>query len=68
MNDYPVPEIQRCPLEQVVLKSKLLDMGDPRSLLGNALSPPNMEDIEIAVYRLKEVLFLFLSQTFRLVP
>ncbi|MEN2496405.1 MAG: ATP-dependent RNA helicase tdrd9 [Marteilia pararefringens] len=53
--DYPVPEIQRCPLQQTILKAKLLDMGEPRSLLGNLLSPPSVNDIELSILRLKEI-------------
>lgn len=38
-----------------MLKVKLLDMGDPRSLLSTALSPPHLNDIERTVLQLKEV-------------
>jgi len=37
-----------------MLKVKLLDMGDPRSLLSTALSPPNLCDIVRTVLQLKE--------------
>ncbi len=47
--------LQRCPLEKVVLNAKLLDMGEPKALLSQALSPPNLDDIEYAVLILKEV-------------
>ncbi len=47
--------LQRCPLEKVVLNAKLLDMGEPKALLSQALSPPNLDDIEYAVLVLKEV-------------
>ncbi|OZJ05398.1 hypothetical protein BZG36_01988 [Bifiguratus adelaidae] len=30
LNDFPVPEIHRAPLEPVVMELKALDMGDPR--------------------------------------
>ncbi len=38
-----------------MLKVKLLDMGDPRSILSTALSPPNLGDIVRTVLQLKEV-------------
>ena len=47
--------LQRCPLEQLVLKAKILDMGEPKAILGLALSPPNLDDIERTVLNLKEV-------------
>ncbi|XP_033893578.3 ATP-dependent RNA helicase TDRD9-like [Acipenser ruthenus] len=53
--DYVVPEMLRCPLASTMLKVKQLDMGDPRTLLGTALSPPNLEDIEKTVLQLKEI-------------
>ncbi|XP_014066219.2 ATP-dependent RNA helicase TDRD9 isoform X2 [Salmo salar] len=53
--DYVVPELVRAPLANIMLKVKLLDMGDPRSLLSTALSPPNLNDIERTVLQLKEM-------------
>uniref|UniRef100_A0A8C7HLU9 ATP-dependent RNA helicase TDRD9 n=1 Tax=Oncorhynchus kisutch TaxID=8019 RepID=A0A8C7HLU9_ONCKI len=52
--DYVVPEL-RAPLANIMLKVKLLDMGDPRSLLSTALSPPNLNDIERTVLQHKEM-------------
>lgn len=48
------------PLSTIVLKVKLLDIGDPRSILSTALSPPNLSGIVNTVLQLKEV-FLFPS-------
>ncbi|KAL8168900.1 UNVERIFIED_CONTAM: ATP-dependent RNA helicase tdrd9, partial [Gekko kuhli] len=45
----------RCPLENTVLKVKLLDMGEPRALLATALSPPSISDIERTILLLKEI-------------
>ncbi|KAL4656333.1 putative ATP-dependent RNA helicase TDRD9 [Arapaima gigas] len=53
--DHAVPEMLRCPLAGTVLRLKLLDMGDPRTLLSNALSPPELRDIEKTLLQLKEV-------------
>jgi len=38
-----------------VLKCKKLALGDPRTLLRQALQPPHMPDIEAAILTLKEV-------------
>ncbi|XP_062326188.1 ATP-dependent RNA helicase TDRD9 isoform X1 [Osmerus eperlanus] len=53
--DFSIPEMLRAPLANSMLKVKLLDMGDPRSLLSTALSPPNLDDIERTVLQLKEM-------------
>ncbi|XP_066550485.1 ATP-dependent RNA helicase TDRD9 [Amia ocellicauda] len=53
--DYVIPEILRSPLASIMLKVKLLDMGDPRSLLSTALSPPDLDDIERTILQLKEL-------------
>lgn len=44
------------PLSTIVLKVKLLDIGDPRTVLSTALSPPNITGIVSTVLQLKEVL------------
>lgn len=46
---------QHSPLANTILKVKLLDMGDPCSLLSTALTPPNLDDIERTILQLKEV-------------
>ncbi|XP_069571059.1 ATP-dependent RNA helicase TDRD9 [Brachyistius frenatus] len=53
--DYMIPEMLLAPLSTILLKVKLLDMGDPRSLLSTALSPPNLCDIVRTVLQLKEM-------------
>uniref|UniRef100_A0A3Q3A8T5 ATP-dependent RNA helicase TDRD9 n=1 Tax=Kryptolebias marmoratus TaxID=37003 RepID=A0A3Q3A8T5_KRYMA len=53
--DYMIPEMLLAPLTTIMLKVKLLDMGDPRSLLSTALSPPNLSDIVRTVLQLKEM-------------
>ncbi|KAJ8411736.1 hypothetical protein AAFF_G00153740 [Aldrovandia affinis] len=60
--DFVTPEMLRAPLASVMLKVKLLDMGDPRSLLSTALSPPNISDIERTVLQLKELGALTVKQ------
>ena len=46
---------QRCPLEQIVLKVKLFDIGPPKAVLRLALQPPDPDDIERTVLLLKQV-------------
>ncbi|KAM9708386.1 ATP-dependent RNA helicase TDRD9 isoform 2-T2 [Menidia menidia] len=53
--EYMIPEMLVAPLASIMLKVKLLDMGDPRSLLSTALSPPNISDIVRTVLQLKEM-------------
>lgn len=57
--DYGIPEMQRCPLEQLILQVKLLDLGQPKAVLALALTPPNLNDIEKTILLLKEVGALF---------
>lgn len=44
----------RCPLENVVLKAKLLEMGSPNTVLGLSMNPPNLSDIQNTITILKE--------------
>ncbi|XP_061824859.2 ATP-dependent RNA helicase TDRD9 [Nerophis lumbriciformis] len=53
--DYMIPEMLLAPLTTTILKVKRLDMGDPRSLLSTAPSPPNLKDIVRTVLQLKEM-------------
>jgi ATP-dependent RNA helicase DHX57 len=46
--DYSMPEIQRCPLDKLILKIKQLNLGTPKEILGRALQPPDLQDIECA--------------------
>ncbi|CAH3166074.1 unnamed protein product [Porites lobata] len=53
--EFGIPEMQRCPLEQIVLKVKLFDIGPPKAVLRLALQPPDPDDIERTVLLLKQV-------------
>ncbi|XP_068615221.1 ATP-dependent RNA helicase TDRD9-like, partial [Brachionichthys hirsutus] len=53
--DHMIPEMLIAPLSAIMLKVKLLDMGDPRSVLSTALSPPKLSDIVGTVLQLKEI-------------
>ena len=55
LDAHAPPEMQRAPLNQLVLKTKVLSMGEPKQILGLALSPPNLDDIERTILCLKEV-------------
>ncbi|EFA07562.1 probable ATP-dependent RNA helicase spindle-E [Tribolium castaneum] len=56
MKQTTVPELQRAPLENVILYMKLLGLNDtPKNVLSLALSPPNLKDVEQCVWHLKEV-------------
>ncbi|XP_021341941.1 putative ATP-dependent RNA helicase TDRD9 [Mizuhopecten yessoensis] len=55
IQDFGIPEMQRCPLERVILHVKVLDLGEPKAILALALSPPNLDDIEKTILLLKEV-------------
>ncbi|KAL3874648.1 hypothetical protein ACJMK2_037630 [Sinanodonta woodiana] len=55
ISDYSVPEMQRSPLDRLILQVKLLDLGEPKAILALALSPPNLDDIERNILMLKEV-------------
>lgn len=52
--DYGIPEMKRCPLELTVLKTKKLDLGEPRAILALCLDPPDLGDLERAILALKE--------------
>jgi hypothetical protein len=40
LRDDVIPEINRCPLEQAVLRTKLLDLGLPVKMLALIIDPP----------------------------
>nr|XP_034176745.1 probable ATP-dependent RNA helicase spindle-E [Osmia lignaria]XP_034176746.1 probable ATP-dependent RNA helicase spindle-E [Osmia lignaria]XP_034176747.1 probable ATP-dependent RNA helicase spindle-E [Osmia lignaria] len=48
------PEMLRSPLESLVLKAKLLDMGEPKAILALSLDPPDLSNLERTILLLKE--------------
>jgi len=56
-----VPEILRCSLEHAVLRTKLLDLGEPKSLLALVIDPPRWSNIVKTIATLKEVGALFIT-------
>lgn len=52
---YPLPEIQRIALEEVVLQVLLLQLGRPEVFLGHCLEPPTLPQLRAAIATLIEV-------------
>ncbi|XP_076234970.1 tudor domain containing 9 protein spindle E [Calliopsis andreniformis] len=48
------PEMLRAPLENLVLKAKVLDMGEPKAILALSLDPPDLSNLERTILLLKE--------------
>ena len=62
------PEILRCPLEKAVLCTKLLDCGEPVSLLALVLDPPRLDNIARTMMMLKEMGALKITTDGRVTP
>lgn len=54
MEEEGEPEMQRSPLENLVLMAKRLDMGKPKALLALAMDPPNLCNLEQTCLKLQE--------------
>jgi ATP-dependent RNA helicase TDRD9 len=54
MPEYPVPEMQRCSLEKLILQIKLWDKYEPEQILGRAIQPPELRDIMNATKNLQQ--------------
>lgn len=50
--EYPKPEMQRCPLEKLILQVKLWNKYEPEEILGRAIQPPDYRDICNAIKNL----------------
>lgn len=46
---YDPPEMLTQPLEQVVLRMKMLDFGDVQETLAQCVEPPNLEQVRVWV-------------------
>lgn len=55
MRSSACPELLNCPLEDIILKIKVLNMGSPESILGLAMDKPNLSEIGSTILRLKEM-------------
>lgn len=62
IQNYPKPEIQRCPLEKLILQIKIWNKYEPTEILGRAIQPPIIRDIGIAIKTLQETGALTLSK------
>ena len=62
------PEILRCPLEHTILRTKLLDLGEPKAILALAMDPPELANICRTIATLKEAGALFLTANGKLTP
>lgn len=60
------PELVTSPLENMILKSKLLDMGAPEEILALAMDKPKLEDVANTILQLKEIGGLFRTVNNRL--
>lgn len=54
LGEHAIPELVSSPLENVILKAKLLEMGSPESILALALDHPALSDIANTILVLKE--------------
>ncbi|XP_076228414.1 ATP-dependent DNA/RNA helicase DHX36 isoform X2 [Nomia melanderi] len=48
-DEYPLPEMLRTRLEQVILQIKILQLGKARSFLASVMDPPNMKAIDLSL-------------------
>lgn len=55
MHENAIPELVSSPLENVILKAKLLDLGPPESILALALDRPQLTDVANTILILKEI-------------
>ncbi|XP_050464010.1 probable ATP-dependent RNA helicase spindle-E isoform X2 [Cataglyphis hispanica] len=55
LHEESLPEMLRIPLANVILKTKLLNMGEPKALLALSLDPPNLSNLRNTTLLLKEV-------------
>jgi hypothetical protein len=46
--------MQRCPLEKLILQVKLWNTYEPEQILGRAIQPPELRDIQNATKNLQE--------------
>jgi len=46
---------QHCSIEQIILHTMLLDIGQPQAVLTTELDPPSLESISSAILSLREV-------------
>jgi ATP-dependent RNA helicase TDRD9 len=55
LSAYQKPALVQESLDRIVLQAKKLNIGEPKAILALALEPPNINDIEVTILKLKEV-------------
>ncbi|KAG5186900.1 P-loop containing nucleoside triphosphate hydrolase protein [Tribonema minus] len=55
MPEHTLPEMLRCPLEELVLQTLILEIGDPASVLARAVQPPPEKMLHAALRNLYEL-------------
>lgn len=55
MLENAIPELVSSPLENAILKAKLLELGPPEAILALAMDHPNLNDIANTILVLKEI-------------
>ncbi|XP_046753641.1 ATP-dependent DNA/RNA helicase DHX36 [Diprion similis] len=49
MDEYPLPEMLRTRLEQVILQAKILQLGKIKPFLASVIDPPNAKAVELSL-------------------
>ena len=49
LDDYPLPEIQRTRLEEIILHIKILKLGSVRPFLSKVMMPPDTSVVDISL-------------------
>lgn len=49
MDEYPLPEMLRTRLEEVILQAKILQLGKVRPFLASVIDPPNAKAVELSL-------------------
>ncbi|KAK8400341.1 hypothetical protein O3P69_003203 [Scylla paramamosain] len=55
LDDYPLPEIQRTRLEEIILHIKILKLGSVRPFLSKIMMPPDSSVVEISLQMLQAI-------------
>ena len=54
LSQFSTPEMRRCPLDKLILQIKMWNYKEPKHLLGAAIEPPQLSDVEFAIRRLQD--------------
>eukprot|EP01022_Parablepharisma_sp_SALTPOND_P022484 TRINITY_DN457_c0_g1_i1.p1 TRINITY_DN457_c0_g1~~TRINITY_DN457_c0_g1_i1.p1 ORF type:complete len:995 (+),score=80.38 TRINITY_DN457_c0_g1_i1:3714-6698(+) len=54
LSQFSTPEMRRSPLDKLILQIKTWNYKEPKALLGAAIEPPQLTDVEQAVRRLQD--------------